>query len=148
MARRVRAEDETRRAVEQSLREQDAIAMEVMRAVFARLPYGQPFALSDGSVARLEKCTEPAKCDTEGSPYHGRPQFGVDVVIEGGKLDHVEISAFQTGSGMAIGRLHTRSTARSWADREAVKDIVGRRPPTPGSDHVPPDGKAPRGRRR
>jgi hypothetical protein len=83
--------------------EHDAIGLEVMQEVFARLPYGQKFTLSDGSVAHLEKLSAPELCPNEGSTYFQRPQFGVDVVIEGGKLDHIEISAFQTGSGMAVG---------------------------------------------
>ena len=70
--------------------------------VFALLPYGQEFRLSDGSVARLEKLAEPELCRNEHSENYERPCFGVDVVIEGGTLDHVEISAFQTGWGMAI----------------------------------------------
>jgi hypothetical protein len=89
-------------ALEQVVQAQDAIAMEVMREVFARLPFGQKFTLSDGSVAHLSKFVEPELCPDEGSEYYQRPRFGVDVVIEGGKLDHVEISAFQTGAGMAV----------------------------------------------
>jgi hypothetical protein len=91
-------------ALENLVDEHDAIGLEVMQEVFARLPYDQKFTLSDGSVAHLEKLSAPELCPNEGSTYFQRPQFGVDVVIEGGKLDHVEISAFQTGSGMAIGR--------------------------------------------
>ena len=44
------------------LEARDRIALEVMREVFARLPYGQEFRLSDGSVARLEKLAEPELC--------------------------------------------------------------------------------------
>jgi hypothetical protein len=90
-------------ALEQLVDDRDAIAMEVMQQVFARLPYGQKFKLSDGSVAYLDKLSEPELCSNEGSHYYQRPHFGVDVVIEGGKLDHIEIAAFQTGSGMALG---------------------------------------------
>ena len=90
-------------ALEQLVDERDAIAMEVMQQVFARLPYGEKFTLSDGSVAHLEKLSAPELCPNEGSHYYQRPQFSVDVAIEGGKLDHIEISAFQTGSGMALG---------------------------------------------
>jgi hypothetical protein len=53
-------------------------------------------------VARLEKLAEPDLCRNEHSENYERPYFGVDVVIEGGILDHVEISAFQTGWGIAI----------------------------------------------
>jgi hypothetical protein len=77
-----------------------------MREVFERLPYGHKFTLSDGSVGYLRKFEEPELCSDESSDYFQRPKFGVDVVIEGGKLDHIEISAFQTGSGMAIGPTH------------------------------------------
>ena len=84
------------------LEARDRIALEVMREVFARLPYGQEFRLSDGSVARLEKLFEPELCENQHSENYERPCFGVDVVIEGGMLDHVEICAYQTGWGMAI----------------------------------------------
>jgi len=90
-------------ALEKLVDARDAIAMEVMREVFARLPYGQKFTLSDGSVGYLSKLSEPQLCANQSSYYFERPQFGVDVVIEGGKVDHIEISAFQTGSGMAVG---------------------------------------------
>jgi hypothetical protein len=96
------AVDEKWRALQRGFEARDAIALEVMREVFARLPYGQEFRLSDGSVARLEKLAEPELCRTEHSENYERPCFGVDVVIEGGTLDHVEIFAFQTGWGMAI----------------------------------------------
>jgi hypothetical protein len=49
--------------------EVDAIAMEVMQQVFARLPYGETFTLSDGSVAHLEKLSPPEPCPDEGSHY-------------------------------------------------------------------------------
>jgi hypothetical protein len=105
MSKRARASEAQRWAALENLAdEHDAIGLEVMQEVFARLPYGQKFTLSDGSVARLEKLSAPELCPNEGSTYFQRPQFGVDVVIEGGKLDHIEISAFQTGSGMAVGR--------------------------------------------
>ena len=91
------------KAREQMLNERDAIAMEVMQRVFEQLPYGRKFTLSDGSVAHLAKLSAPELYPNESSHYYQRPQFGVDVEIEGGKLDHIEISAFQTGSGMALG---------------------------------------------
>jgi hypothetical protein len=90
-------------ALEELVNTRDAIAMEVMREVFARLPYGQKFTLSDGSVGYLRKLAEPQLCSNESSHYFECPHFGVDVVIEGGKVDHIEISAFQTGARMAIG---------------------------------------------
>jgi hypothetical protein len=96
------AEKQKWAALEGLVDARDAIALEVMREVFARLPYGQKFTLSDGSVAHLSKLSEPELCPNESSDYFQRPQFGVDVVIEGGKLDHIEISAFQTGSGMSV----------------------------------------------
>ena len=94
----------------------DAIALEVMQEIFARLPYGQKFTLSDGSIAHLSKLSEPELCPNESSHYFQRPQFGVDVVIEGGQVDHIEISAFQTGSGMAVGP----KTAQPKAGRDSV----------------------------
>ncbi len=47
-------------ALEQLVDARDAIAMEVMQEVFARLPYGQKFTLSDGSVAYLDKLSAPS----------------------------------------------------------------------------------------
>ena len=110
-------------ALEKMVDERDAIVMEVMQGVF-RLPYGQQFTLSDGSVAHLEKLSEPELCPNEHSDYFQRPQFGVDVVIEGGKLDHIEISAFQTGSGMAVGPSNTdrNAIARLLATNERVAE--------------------------
>ena len=102
MEKRSEAEVERWQSLQQGFEARDAIALEVMREVFARLPYGQEFRLSDGSVARLEKLAEPELCRNEHSENYERPCFGVDVVIEGGTLDHVEISAFQTGWGMAV----------------------------------------------
>jgi hypothetical protein len=102
MENRSKAEEQKWQELQHGLEARDTIALEVMRAVFALLPYGQEFRLSDGSVARLEKLSEPELCRNEHSENYERPCFGVDVVIEGGTLDHVEISAFQTGWGMAI----------------------------------------------
>ena len=88
--------------LELGFKARDEVALEVMREVFARLTYGQEFKLSDGRVARLEKLFEPDVCRNERSENHERPCFGVDVVIDRGTSDHVEITAFQTGWGMAI----------------------------------------------
>ncbi len=51
----------------------------------------------------MEKLSEPELCVNESSDYFQRPHFAVDVMIEGGTLAHIEITAFQTGSGMALG---------------------------------------------
>jgi hypothetical protein len=113
------------------LDERDAIVMEVMREVFARLPFGTKFTLSDGSVATLEKFCDPQLCDSEGSQYHERPYFGVDVTIEGGKVDHVEISAFQTGSGMVVDPAELHQAPGKWTRRQEAKgrgDVRGASP--------------------
>jgi hypothetical protein len=102
MEQRSKPDGEKWEALLHGLDARDTIALEVMREVFARLPYGQEFRLSDGSVARLEKLFDPELCANQHSENYERPWFGVDVVIEGGMLDHVEICAFQTGWGMAI----------------------------------------------
>ena len=107
-------------ALEQLVDERDAIAMEVMQQVFARLPYSKKFTLSDGSVAHLEKLSGPELCPNEDSHYYKRPQFSVDVAIAGGKLDHIEISAFQTGSGMALGP--TIADAKGWPQSRNTED--------------------------
>jgi hypothetical protein len=100
-------------ALEKLVEARDDMALEVMREVFARLPYGQKFTLSDGSVAYLRKLSEPELCANPSSDFYQRPQFGFDVVIEGGKLDHVEIYAFQTGSGMAIASPRADANAKT-----------------------------------
>jgi hypothetical protein len=114
-------------ALENLADEHDVIGLEVMQEVFARLPYGQKFTLSDGSVAHLEKLSAPELCPNEGSTYFQRPQFGVDVVIEGGKLDHIEISAFQTGSGMMV----ELSKAEQQADTQPLMTSEGDTAETP-----------------
>jgi hypothetical protein len=120
------AEKEAWAALEELMDARDAVAMEVMREVFARLPYGQKFTLSDGSVAHLEKLAAPELCPNERSDYFQRPHFGVDVVIEGGKLDHIEITAFQSGSGMAVGppdaKPDTRVRLAGADERKAASD--------------------------
>jgi hypothetical protein len=107
----------------------DAIEMEVMKAVFERLPYGQKFTLSDGSVGHLRKLAEPELCSNQSSDHYQRPHFGFDVVIEGGTLDHVEIYAFQTGSGKAIGP----AAAEQNASANSQKPDEAATAQTPGS---------------
>ena len=146
-------------ALEKLVDERDAIAMEVMQQVFARLPYGQKFTLSDGSVAHLEKLSAPELCPDEGSHYYQRPTFGVDVVIEGGKLDHIEISAFQTGAGMALGPAKADAADApkhlgKWTashGRPAIRDSASpseRKTPEPGTGGQSPNRYAPNHRRR
>lgn len=74
----------------------DRIVMEVLREVYARLPYGQEFELSDGSKAYLKKFYEPRNLEDR------RPEFGLDVQIIGGKLDHIELHVEQSGWGRAL----------------------------------------------
>src|SRR5262249_26147361 len=78
---------------------------------------------SDGRMARLEKLAEPELCPNEHSENYERPCFGVDVVIEGGTLDHVELYAFQTGWGMAMkpGELKVEPPKR--VSRPPARDI-------------------------
>ena len=102
MAKRARGDEQKWEALQLGLKARETMALEVMREVFARPPYGQEFRLSDESVARVEKLAEPESCRNKHSENYERPCFGVDVVIEGGTLDHVEIYAFQTGWGMAM----------------------------------------------
>jgi hypothetical protein len=94
MANESKGDEQKLEALQLGLKARETMALEVMREVFARLPYGQQFRLSDGSVARLEKLAEPELCPNEHSENYERPCFGVDVVIEGGTLDHVEMYAF------------------------------------------------------
>jgi hypothetical protein len=119
MAKHQHAQHQGQDAAERILQERDAIVMEVMREVFARLPFGTTFTLSDGSVARLEKYFEPQLCDDAQSQYHERPHFGVDVMIEGGKVDHVGISAFQTDSAIVVDPAELQQAPGKWTRRQA-----------------------------
>src|SRR4051812_39321237 len=82
MEQRSKPDGEKFEALLHGLDARDTIALEVMREVFARLPYGQEFRLSDGSVARLEKLFDPELCANQHSENYERPWFGVDVAIE------------------------------------------------------------------
>lgn len=86
--------------VESMQYQQTKIAMEVMQEIYARLPYGQEFTLSNGSKCKLKKFVPPKishrDCEHQ---YEGRPECAFDVIIEGGKLDHLEFYIFQTGGG-------------------------------------------------
>ena len=131
MTKRREAHDRERQFAERILEERDAVIMEVMREVFARLPFGKEFKLSDGSVARLEKFSEPALCDDEQSHYHERPYFGVDVKIDGGKVDYVGILAFQTDSGMVLDPTALQQASGKWTRRQAAtggSDVRGASP--------------------
>jgi hypothetical protein len=74
----------------------DRLVMEVMREVYARLPYNQKFTLSDGSIAYIKKFSEPKLRDD------GQRGFGFDVKIEGGQLDHIEFAVRDSGFGRAL----------------------------------------------
>jgi hypothetical protein len=111
-------------ALEELVDARDAIAMEVVREVFERLPYGHKFTLSDGSVGYLRKLAEPQLCANQDSHYFECPHFGVDVVIEGGKLDHVEITAFQTGSGLAVGPATSEERANANSAKAAEVGVA------------------------
>lgn len=82
-------------AMHQYEHRRDAICKEVMQELYARLPYGEKFQLSDGSVGFVKKLAEPYIRD-------GRTQFSFDVIIEGGKLDHLEFVCKNTGGGGAV----------------------------------------------
>jgi hypothetical protein len=84
MAKRARGDEQKWEALQLGLKARETMALEVMREVFARPPYGQEFRLSDESVARVEKLAEPESCRNKHSENYERPCFGVDVVIEGG----------------------------------------------------------------
>jgi hypothetical protein len=81
------------RAVYEGHAQARRIVLEVMREVYARLPYGAPFKLSDGSTGKIAKFMEPGEAED------GEFRFGFDVQIEGGKLDHIEFLVTQTGWG-------------------------------------------------
>jgi hypothetical protein len=80
-------------AVDEGHAQARRIVLEVMREVYARLPYGTAFKLSDGSTGEIAKFSEPEECED------GIFRFGFDVQIQGGKLDHIEFFVTQTGWG-------------------------------------------------
>jgi hypothetical protein len=120
-----KAEDQKWAALEGLADARDAVEMEVMQQVFDRLPYGQKFALSDGSVCDIEKLAEPELCSNQNSDYYLRPCFGFDVVIEGGPLDHVEVYAFTTGSGMAVAPRTAGAKATAPLPATSDGDVTG-----------------------
>jgi hypothetical protein len=65
---------------------------EVIREVFARMPYDQGFTLSNGRVGRFKKFVEPRQKD-------GRWEFGFDIVFDEGSPDHLEFFVQHTGGG-------------------------------------------------
>lgn len=82
--------------LEEYTRQVNKISMEVMQEIYARLPYDSSFTLSDGSVCKLKKFVAPKICKQEGHQYYDMPYFGFDVIIEGGKLDHLEFETEPT----------------------------------------------------
>ena len=111
-------------------------------------PHGQKFTLSDGSVAYLSRLSEPELCANQSSDCYQRPHFAFDVVIEGAKLDHVEIYAFQTGSGMAVAppradakaKAESLTTSEGDTARTPENQVGGRRPKSVGQVVTPPHG--------
>jgi hypothetical protein len=65
---------------------------EVITDVFARMPFGQEFTLSNGRKGRIKKFVEPRQRD-------GRWEFGFDVVFDEGSPDHLEFFVKHTGGG-------------------------------------------------
>ena len=67
---------------------------EVIRELFARIPWEQTFTLSNGRTARIVKFFEPKKDNT------GSWHFGLDVKLSGGHgPDHLEFIMTHTGGG-------------------------------------------------
>lgn len=72
---------------------------EVMREVFARLPYGERIRLSNGREFELKKFVEPRWND------EGRWEFGFDAVFPDanpGEIDHLEFFTRHSGGGGAL----------------------------------------------
>src|ERR1700688_3185416 len=65
---------------------------EIIREVFARMPYGQEFTLSNGRVGRIKKFIEPRQND-------GQWEFAFDVAFDVGSPDHIEFFVKHTGGG-------------------------------------------------
>lgn len=72
---------------------------EVMREVFARLPYGEPITLSNGREFHLKKFIEPRQDQS------GRWMFAFDATFPEagpGAIDHLEFSVRHSGGGGAL----------------------------------------------
>ena len=65
---------------------------EVMREIYARLPYGEEITLSNGRVFQLKKFSAVKE-------HEGRYRFGFDAVFEQGSPDHLEFYTRHTGGG-------------------------------------------------
>lgn len=66
---------------------------EIIRHIWALLPFGQEIALSNGRVGKLKPFVEPRERD-------GRWELGFDVVFATGSPDHLEFFLKHTGGGM------------------------------------------------
>lgn len=71
---------------------------EVMAEVFARMPFGQEFVLSNGRRGRIKKFIEPYR-----DPDTGQWKFAFDVVFDEGSPDHLEFFVNHTGGGGSPG---------------------------------------------
>lgn len=86
-----KVEEEIERQREYSER----IAKEVMTELWAKLPFGHSFRLSDGSQATFSDFGGPRQ-DEEGW------SLTLDAKIKGGGLDHLELTVRVTGGGMSL----------------------------------------------
>lgn len=65
---------------------------EVIREIWARLPFGTEFTLSNGRKGRFKKFVEPRIRD-------GMWECGFDIVFDEGSPDHLEFFVKHTGGG-------------------------------------------------
>ena len=86
---------------------------DVMREVFARLPYGESIKLSNGREFHLKKFIEP-RIGSE-----GRWMFGFDAVFpdaQPGTMDHFEFVVRHSGGGGSVGAAGGKGIPETPAD--------------------------------
>lgn len=72
---------------------------EVIREIFARLPYGERIHLSNGREFEIKKFVEPRLNDS------GRWEFGFDAIFpdaKPGQIDHLEFFTRHSGGGGSL----------------------------------------------
>ena len=77
---------------------------EAIRDLFARMPWGQEFALANGAKVRIAKCGPEPKCVEREDHLNDRWYFMFDVESVDGNF-HVEFICYQSGWGATPGAL-------------------------------------------
>jgi len=76
----------------------EAMALEALKEIYHRIPFGEEIHLANGQVAVIEKFVRP-KIDEQ-----GEIRAGIDVTAKDGSW-HLEFTLKKTGWGAALGAL-------------------------------------------